>query len=58
VPSTDNVPPGGAFRTRHGDEPIIVEARDVTKTNTYRVDTFNSRDLGLLGYVDSDGQGG
>jgi L-asparaginase len=34
----------------------IQSARDVTKTNTYRVDTFNSRDLGLLGYVDSDGQ--
>jgi len=34
----------------------IQSARDVTKTNTFRVDTFSSRDLGLLGYVDSDGQ--
>jgi L-asparaginase len=34
----------------------IQSARDVTKTNTFRVDTFTSRDLGLLGYVDSDGQ--
>ena len=31
-------------------------ARDVTKTNTYRVETFNSPQLGLLGYADSDGQ--
>lgn len=29
-------------------------ARDVTKTNTYRVETFKSPELGLLGYVDSD----
>ena len=31
-------------------------ARDVTKTNTYRVETFNSPQLGLLGYADADGQ--
>ena len=31
-------------------------ARDVTKTNTYRVETFNSPQLGLLGYADSDGR--
>ena len=31
-------------------------ARDVTKTNTYRVETFKSPQLGLLGYADSDGQ--
>ena len=31
-------------------------ARDVTKTNNYRVETFNSPQLGLLGYADSDGQ--
>jgi L-asparaginase len=30
-------------------------ARDVTKTNTYRVETFKSGELGLLGYVDADG---
>jgi L-asparaginase len=29
-------------------------ARDVTKTNTYRVETFRSNELGLLGYVDAD----
>jgi L-asparaginase len=34
----------------------IQSARDVTKSNTFRVETFNSRELGLLGYVDSDGK--
>ena len=34
----------------------IQSARDVAKTNTFRVETFTSRELGLLGYVDSDGQ--
>ncbi len=29
-------------------------ARDATKTNTYRVETFRSGELGLLGYVDAD----
>lgn len=29
-------------------------ARDVTKDNAFRVNTFNSRDFGCLGYVDSD----
>ncbi len=32
----------------------INAARDVTKTSTYRLETFSSRDLGLLGYVDGD----
>jgi L-asparaginase len=32
----------------------INAARDVTKTNTYRVQTFRSRDIGLLGYADAD----
>lgn len=32
----------------------IQSARDVTKTNAFRVDTFGSRDFGVLGYVDSD----
>ena len=32
----------------------INAARDVTKTSTYRVETFNSRDLGFLGHVDAD----
>jgi L-asparaginase type II len=34
----------------------INAAREVTKSNTYRMETFQSRDLGFLGYVDSDGQ--
>jgi len=29
-------------------------ARDATKTNTYRVETFRSPELGYLGYVDED----
>jgi len=29
-------------------------ARDATKTNTYRVETFRAPELGLLGYVDAD----
>jgi L-asparaginase type II len=32
----------------------INSARDVTKTNTYRVETFRAPELGLLGYVDGD----
>lgn len=32
----------------------INNARDVTKTNTYRVDTFRAGELGILGYVDED----
>ena len=32
----------------------INAARDVTKTSTYRLETFRSRDLGFLGYVDGD----
>jgi L-asparaginase len=34
----------------------IHSARDVTKSNTLRVETFHSNHLGLLGYADSDGQ--
>jgi L-asparaginase len=34
----------------------IHSARDVTKTATYRVETFQGRDLGPLGYADADGQ--
>jgi L-asparaginase len=30
-------------------------ARDATKTSTYRLQTFRSRDFGLLGHVDGDG---
>jgi len=32
----------------------ITAARDVTKTNTYRVETFQSREFGFLGYADAD----
>jgi L-asparaginase len=32
----------------------ISAARDVTKTNTYRVETFRAPELGYLGYVDGD----
>ena len=32
----------------------INAAREVTKTNTYRVETFRAPELGLLGYVDAD----
>ena len=34
----------------------IQSARDVTKSNTYRVETFRPNELGFLGYADSDGQ--
>ena len=33
----------------------INSAREVTKTNTYRVEAFQSGQLGFLGYVDVDG---
>jgi len=32
----------------------INAARDVSKTNTYRLETFQSRELGILGYADPD----
>jgi L-asparaginase len=32
----------------------INAGRDVTKTNTYHLQTFRTRDLGLLGYIDPD----
>jgi L-asparaginase type II len=34
----------------------IQAARDVTKTNSYRLETFRSNELGFLGYADSDGE--
>jgi L-asparaginase len=34
----------------------IDAGRDVTKTATYRVETFQGRDLGPLGYADADGR--
>lgn len=33
---------------------MIHAARDVTKTITYRLETYSGRDLGALGYVDED----
>ena len=32
----------------------INAAREVSKTNTYRVETFQARELGILGYADPD----
>jgi L-asparaginase len=46
----------------HGQGVLVVlndtihAARDVTKTATFRVETFQGRDLGPLGYADADGQ--
>lgn len=34
----------------------IHSARDVVKSNTYRVETFRPNELGFLGYVDADGE--
>lgn len=34
----------------------IQSARDVTKSNTFRVETFRPNELGFLGYADADGQ--
>ncbi len=34
----------------------IQAARDVTKTDSYRVETFQSGHMGFVGYADSDGQ--
>src|SRR5499427_9531923 len=34
----------------------IFNARDVTKNATYRVEAFESRDLGPLGFADADGR--
>jgi len=34
----------------------IYSGRDVTKTATYRVEAFQGRDLGPLGYADADGR--
>ena len=33
---------------------VIHAARDVTKSTTYRLETFQSRELGILGYADPD----
>jgi L-asparaginase len=41
----------GAVVTFNGE---INAARDVTKTNTYHLQTFRTRDLGLIGYADPD----
>jgi len=55
----DAVRVASAART-HGKGVVVVTngeinaARDVTKTNTYHLHAFRSRDLGLLGYADAD----
>lgn len=41
----------GAVVVANGE---INAARDVTKTNTYHVHTFRTRDVGMLGYADAD----
>jgi len=41
----------GALVVTNGE---INAARDVTKTNTYHLQTFRSRDLGVVGYADAD----
>jgi L-asparaginase len=41
----------GAVVVTNGE---INAARDVTKTNTYHVHTFRTRDVGMLGYADAD----
>jgi L-asparaginase len=41
----------GAVAVTNGE---INAAREVTKTSTYRLHTFRSRDMGLLGYADAD----
>lgn len=41
----------GAVVVTNGE---INAAREVTKTSTYRLHTFRSRDMGLLGYADAD----
>lgn len=49
-----------AHAETHGKGAVVVTngeinaARDVTKTNTYHVHTFRSRDVGMLGYADAD----
>jgi L-asparaginase len=44
-----------AHADTHGKGAVVVtNARDVTKTNTYHVHTFRSRDVGMLGYADAD----
>ena len=49
-----------AHADTHGKGVVVVTngeinaARDVTKTNTYHVHTFRTRDFGMLGYADAD----
>ena len=55
----DAVRLAGAPASRHKGALVafngeINAAREVTKTNTYHLHTFRTRDLGLLGYVDTD----
>jgi L-asparaginase len=34
----------------------VQAAREVTKTSTYRLETFRAPELGMLGFVDPDGK--
>jgi L-asparaginase len=51
VAAAPGTPGKGVVVVTNGE---INAARDVTKTNTYHVHTFRSRDVGLLGYADAD----
>jgi L-asparaginase len=52
VAASDDAAGMGVLVVANGE---INAARDVTKSNTYRLQTFRSRDLGILGYSDADG---
>ncbi|MGZ3410182.1 MAG: asparaginase [Xanthobacteraceae bacterium] len=52
VATSDDARGMGALVVTNGE---INTARDITKTSTYRLQTFKSRDLGVLGYADADG---
>ena len=52
VATSDDARGKGVLVVTNGE---INAARDVTKTSTYRLQTFQSRDMGVLGYADADG---
>jgi L-asparaginase len=51
VAASDEAKGKGVLVVTNGE---INAARDVTKTDTYRLQTFRSRELGVLGYADVD----
>lgn len=51
VAACDDAKGKGVLVVTNGE---INAARDVTKTDTYRLQTFRSRELGVLGYADVD----